>query len=228
QIREELRAMIGQLAVEIAVDIGVGIALSFFTFGAGALAAAGKALATIGRWIPKFAALINRLRSLIQLSKRTATVMRRAAIEAIESAVSGTIANAGASLAFGNFSWSNLGSATIASSVGGAFAGPFSHIGTQSASRVTRVSTRAAVDSVTGGAGGVAGEWAASQVTGNDFNLIMAAVTGSAGGAASGGISGIASPSSGGAHLPLATPPKPSPSQSPGSNVSSGVSTGSA
>jgi hypothetical protein len=197
-IREELLAMLGQLALEVAIDIGVGVALSFFSFGAGALAGMAKAAATVARWIPKIVSVINRLKTLIRASKRLMALMRRAAIEAIESTVSGTIANAGASIAFGNFSWSNLGGAAVSSGIGGMFTGPFSHIGASSTSRVVRVTTQGGVQGVTGGVGGVVGEWTASQLTGQDFNLVMSALVGSVGGTVSGGVSGIGSPSGAG------------------------------
>ena len=193
-IRGELLAMLGQLALEVAIDIGVGIALSFFTFGAGALAAAGKAAMTVARWIPKLLSVVNKLKTLILQAKRTMAVMRRAAIEAIESTVSGTVANAGASLAFGNFSWDQLGGAAISSGIGGMISGPFSHIGSNIASRGPRITVRAGVDGITGGAGGVAGEWVASQVTGQDFNLLMSFLVGSAGGTVAGGLTSIKSP----------------------------------
>ncbi len=197
-IRGELLAMLGQLALEIAIDIGVGVALSFFTFGAGAAAGIAKAATTVARWIPKIIAVLNRLKTLIMSAKRTMAVMRRAAIESIKSTVSGTIANAGASLAFGNFSWDGLGGAALSSGIGGVVSGPFSHIGSNIASRGTRITTRASIDGVTGAGGGIAGEWAASQVTGQDFNLLMAALVGTAGGTAGGGLGAIKSPGGGG------------------------------
>ena len=206
-IRDELRAMLGQLAVEVAIDIGVGVALSFFTFGAGALAAMGKAATTVARWVPKLVALVNRLRSLITVGKRTMALMRRAAVEAIESTVSGTIANAGASLAFGNFSWSGMGGAAISSGIGGVVAGPFSHVGSAATSRVTRVTTTSVVGGVTGGAGGVAGEFVASAVTGQEFNLIVAALAGTAGGTAGGALTNLRTPSVGGAPSAPSTAP---------------------
>ena len=196
EIRGELLAMLGQLALEVAIDIGVGVALSFFTFGAGALAGAAKAATTIARWIPKIAAVLRRLKTLIMTARRTMAVMRRAAIEAIESAVSGTIANAGASLTFGNFSWDGLAGAAISGGAGGAIAGPFSHIGSNITSRGTRITVRASVDGVTGGVGGVGGEFLASQVTGQEFNMLMAALVGTAGGTAGGGLTSIRNPGS--------------------------------
>src|SRR3546814_19950809 len=84
--------MLGQLALEVAIDIGVGIALSFFSFGAGALAGMAKAAATVARWIPKIVAVLNRLKSLIRVSTRLMALLRRAAVAAIEATVSGTIA----------------------------------------------------------------------------------------------------------------------------------------
>ncbi|MFC5337043.1 TNT domain-containing protein [Leucobacter denitrificans] len=195
EIRAELLAMLGQLAAEIALDIGLGAVLSLVSFGAGAVAAAGKAALTVARWVPKLLAVINRLKTLIQSAKRTMAVMRRASIEAIESAVSGTVANATASAAFGNFSWDDVGGAAVSSAIGGAIAGPFSHIGSSITSRGARVTTRATVDGVTGGVGGVAGEFAASQVTGQDFNLLMSTLVGAAGGAAGGGLTSIKNPS---------------------------------
>ncbi|MFC5337458.1 hypothetical protein [Leucobacter denitrificans] len=194
-IRTELLEMLGELAVEIAVDLGLGVFLSLISFGAGAVAAAGKAAVTVARWVPRLLAVINKLKTLIQLGKRTMGVMRRASIEALESMVSGTAANATASAAFGNFSWEDVGGAAVSSAIGGAIAGPFSHIGSSITSRGARVTTRATVDGVTGGVGGVAGEFAASQVTGQEFNLLMSALTGAAGGAVGGGATSIKSPS---------------------------------
>ncbi|MFC5336905.1 DNA/RNA non-specific endonuclease [Leucobacter denitrificans] len=197
EIRAELLEMLGQLAAEIALDIGLGAVLSLVSFGAGAVAAAGKAALTVARWVPKLIAVINRLKTLIQSAKRTMAAMRRASIEAIESAVSGAVANATASAAFGNFSWDDVGGAAVSSAIGGAIAGPFSHIGSSITSRGARVTTRATVDGVTGGVGGVAGEFAASQVTGQDFNLLMSTLVGAAGGAAGGGLTSIKNPSVG-------------------------------
>lgn len=193
-IRSELMSMLGQLALEVAIDVGVGIALSFITFGAGAAAGLAKAATTVARWIPKIVSVLQRLRMLIMSAKRTMAVMRRAAIESIKSTVSGTIANAGASLAFGNFSWDGLGAAALSSSVSGAVAGPFSHIGSNVASRGTRITKRAGVDGLTGGVGGAAGDWVASQVTGQDFNLLMSALVGTVGGAAGGGAGAVKNP----------------------------------
>lgn len=195
-IRGELRAMLGQLALEVAIDIGIGVALSFFSFGAGALAGVAKAAATVARWIPKLLSVINRLKTLIQSSKRLMALMRRAAIEAIESTVSGTIANAGASLAFGNFSWSGLGGAALSSGIGGVVSGPFSHIGSTITSRGPRMVVTGSVGAVTGAGGGIAGEWAASQVTGQEFNLLVSALVGAGGGAAGGSLGNIATPGS--------------------------------
>lgn len=195
-IRGELLSMLGQLALEVAIDIGVGIALSFFTFGAGALAAAGKAAMTVARWIPRLLHVVERLKTLIMAAKRTMAFVRRAAIEGIQATVSGTVANATASAAFGNFSWSGLGGAAISSGIGGLVSGPFSHIGANIANRGPRITVRATVDGITGGAGGVAGEWAAAQVSGQDFNLLMSFLVGTAGGAAGGGLTSIKNPGS--------------------------------
>ena len=195
-IRGELRAMLGQLALEVAIDIGVGVALSFFSFGAGALAGIAKAATTVARWIPKLLSVINRLKALIQTSKRLMALMRRAAIEAIESTVSGTVASAGASLAFGNFSWSGLGGAALSSGIGGVVSGPFSHIGSTMTSRGPRLLVTGGVGAVTGAGGGVAGEWAASQVSGQEFNLLVSALVGAGGGTAGGSLGNIKTPAS--------------------------------
>ncbi len=201
-IRGELLSMAAQIVAEILLDVGIGLVLSAFTFGAGALVAAGKAITTVLKWVPRLLALVNKLKTLIMQAKRTMAVMRRAAIEAIESTVSGTIANATVSLASGNFSWQGLGGAAISSGIGGAISGPFSHIGSNIASRGPRIATRAGVDGLTGGAGGIAGEWVASQATGQDFNLLMAALVGTAGGTLAGGATSIKSPGGGGGGLP--------------------------
>ena len=229
-IRSELESMMGQLLTEIAIDLAITGVLAVLTAGIGAIAGSAKAAATIVKWAVRINNVILRLRALVTSSKAAVRIGSRIGIEALRSTVSGTMANAGASLMYGDFSWSGLGTAAITSGVGGGFAGPFSHIGTQSASRVTRISTQAGVGGITGAGGGVAGEWVASEITGSDFNLIMAAVTGGIGGTAGGGIGGIGGPSSGGGTSPFAIAPKPTPAgTTPGSNGSAtpGVSTGS-
>ena len=228
-IRAELESMMGQLLAEIAIDLAITGVLAVLTAGIGAIAGSAKAAATIVKWAVRINNVILRLRALITSSKAAVRITSRIGIEALRSTVSGTMANAGASLIYGNFSWSNLGTAAITSSVGGGFAGPFSHIGTQSASRLTRMSTQAGVGTLTGTGGGIAGEWTASQITGSDFNLIMAAVTGGIGGAASGGAGGIANPSSGGGGPLFGIGPKPSPAGTQPTSPAStqGVSSGS-
>ncbi len=190
-IRDELRSMIAQLALEIAIDIGVGVALSFFTFGAGAVAGIAKAAETVVSWIVRFVEVVSRLKGLVQAAKVLMALARRGTMEVIKGTISGTVANAGSSLAFGNFSWSNLGGAAIASGIGGVFSAPFASVGSRIVSRTGRVAAISGVGAVTGGVGGFAGDFVASQVTGQQFNAVMSVLGGTVGGAAGGGLGNI-------------------------------------
>ncbi|SBN61425.1 hypothetical protein GA0004736_0312 [Curtobacterium sp. 9128] len=185
QAAEEIRSMIEQLLAELAVDVGISIALSFVTFGLGALAGAANGARLVITWANRIAGVIRKLALLNKIHAeqflKAANMLRklehgsfvtRFTYETVKGTISGTAAPIIVNALHGKGTSMNDIIATAAGSVvGGAFGG----FGGAALSRVGRGAANEA-------AGTVAPTfWKATAVEG-----AKSAATGAVGGAAGG------------------------------------------
>ncbi|WP_420365708.1 hypothetical protein AAEP80_01730 [Curtobacterium sp. L3-7] len=185
QAAEEIRSMIEQLLAELAVDVGISIALSFVTFGLGALAGAANGARLVITWANRIAGVIRKLALLNKIHAeqflKAANMLRklehgsfvtRFTYETVKGTISGTAAPIIVNALHGKGTSMNDIIATAAGSVvGGAFGG----LGGAALSRVGRGAASEA-------AGTVAPTfWKATAVEG-----AKSAATGAVGGAAGG------------------------------------------
>lgn len=78
---EEIGWLIAQMVAEIALEIGVGVALSFVTAGLGAVATAAKVAFTVGRWAIRIAEVCHRLAALMRGALAAARIPARGAAQ---------------------------------------------------------------------------------------------------------------------------------------------------
>ncbi|MFZ6991726.1 DNA/RNA non-specific endonuclease [Curtobacterium sp. RRHDQ66] len=185
QAAEEIRSMIEQLLAELALDVGISIALSFVTFGLGALAGAANGARLVVTWANRIAGVIRKLALLNKIHAeqflKAANMLRklehgsfvtRFTYETVKGTITGTAAPIIVNALHGKGTSMNDIIATAAGSVvGGAFGG----FGGAALSRVGRGAASEA-------AGTVAPTfWKATAVEG-----AKSAATGAVGGAAGG------------------------------------------
>ena len=201
---EEIGWFIAQMAVEIALEIGVGVLLGAITFGAGAAAMAAKIAFTVMRWAIKIANLCKKLRTLIMAALRAARAAIRVGIHAAKEALSAGIASAITTVSFNQvrgaldpaYQPQNVLTAALAATAGGATGGVFSRVGATGTSRVTstalRRTTHLGVEVGAGALDGLVSAAAESRLNGTEFNPLSAVVLGSLlGGAMSGRAPGV-------------------------------------
>jgi hypothetical protein len=204
--REELAMFLAQMAVELAVDLGLTAVLSVALPGIGTLLGGGKAAATIAKWVMKIAELIHKLRILNRIpATRLAAMIRTGLKEVSIGTVSSTISSAGVGTAFtaikgeaitakGVFSMAAGG--FVGGMAGGVTGGSASKLLGRGANTVTnglkKFTSGALEGGVDGGLGGLA-EGAVSGQGGNPLtNIVAGAILG-------GGVSS-ATPSGGAGH----------------------------
>ncbi len=176
QAKQDFALNLGQLVLEIALDLGITAALTLVTGPLGAALGSVKILATIAKWV-------NRIRESI-LAARLAIIALR---EALKGAAVSAASAAGASAVFDGMvrgQWDRVGVAALSSAAGGFVGGPISHAISGGSRGIIR-------NALAGGGGGAfdgaASELVASSLEDRDFNLLagagMGVLTGTAGGA---------------------------------------------
>ncbi|GAA1811062.1 glycohydrolase toxin TNT-related protein [Agromyces neolithicus] len=141
---EEIGWFIAQMAVEIAIEIGLGALLGAVTFGAGAAAMALKIATTVMRWALKIAALCKKLRMLVMAALRMARMAIRAGAMVIRETLSAGLASAITTASFNqvrgaldpNYQPQNVLNAALSAAAGGAAGGGASRIGGRLTSNV--------------------------------------------------------------------------------------------
>ena len=131
QAWEEIGWFIAQMAVEIAIEIGLGALLGMVTFGAGAAAMAAKIALTVTRWALKIAALCKKLRMLVMAALRAARLAIRGGAMVIRETLSASLASAITTVSFNtvrgaldpNFQPQNVLNAALSAAAGGAAGG---------------------------------------------------------------------------------------------------------
>ncbi|MGI9821843.1 hypothetical protein [Agromyces sp. Marseille-Q5079] len=206
---EEIGWFIAQMAVEIAIEIGVGALLGMVTFGAGAAAMAAKIMLTVTRWAIKIATLCRKLRTLIMMALRAARMAIRGGIRVARESISAGLASGITTVSFNsvrgaldpNYQPQNVLNAALSAAAGGATGGTFSG----AAGRLTSSVPSGGMQQVThfaaevgGGAIDGLGEGlAGSALSGQAFEPLSAMAAGALlGGALSGRPGGAHSPSS--------------------------------
>ncbi|WP_394554568.1 RNase A-like domain-containing protein [Agromyces sp. MMS24-JH15] len=89
---EEIGWLIAQMAIEIALEIGVGVALSVITVGAGAIATAAKVAFTVARWAIRIAEVCQRLAALVRAALVAARIPARGAAHLAKDSIASGIA----------------------------------------------------------------------------------------------------------------------------------------
>lgn len=218
---EEIGWFIAQMAVEIALEIGIGALLGAVTFGAGAAAMAAKIMFTVTRWALKIAALCKKLRTLIMMALRAARMAIRGGIRVAREALSAGLASGITTVSFNtvrgaldpSYQPQNVLTAALSSAVGGAAGGMVSGAGGRITSGVGNTAiqrvTHVTVETGSGAVDGLASGYAESTLNGQPFSPLSSMAAGALlGGALSGrpgggaGTPGGSSGSSGGGNGP--------------------------
>src|SRR5918993_4052289 len=206
QAWEEIGWFIAQMAVEIAIEIGLGALLGMVTFGAGAAAMAAKIALTVTRWALKIAALCKKLRMLVMAALRAARVAIRGGAMVIRETLSAGLASAITTVSFNtvrgaldpNFQPQNVLNAALSAAAGGAAGGGVSRVG---AGRLTdnvansglRRATHLGVETSGGAIDGLVSGAAESGLNGTAFSPLSSMAAGALlGGALSGRPGGTA------------------------------------
>ncbi|MFD6053885.1 hypothetical protein ACFWE1_04875, partial [Agromyces sp. NPDC060279] len=206
---EEIGWFIAQMAIEIALEIGIGALLGAVTFGAGAAAMAAKIMLTVTRWAIKIAALCQKLRRLIMAALRVARMAVRGGIRVAREALSAGLASAITTASFNqvrgaldpNYQPQNVLNAALASAAGGAAGGTVSGAAGRLTNRINpgamqRV-THIAVETGGGAVDGLASGLAESGLNGTPFSPLSSIAAGALlGGALAGRPGGHGGPSS--------------------------------
>lgn len=201
---EEIGWFLAQMAAEILLEIGIGVALSFVTFGAGAAVMAAKIVTTVMRWAIKIANLCRRLRGLIQAALRAARAAVRMGVRVARETISAGLASGISAQGFNmvrgaidpDYQPQNVLAAALSGAAGGAAGGVVSRVGGGSVtSRVTNPAlnraTHIAVETGSGAIDGLVSGGVESLVSGEEFNPLGAVVLGSLLGGAMAGKPGV-------------------------------------
>ena len=224
QAWEEIGWFVAQMAVEIAIEIGLGALLGMVTFGAGAAAMAAKIALTVTRWALKIAALCKKLRILVMAALRAARVAIRGGAMVIRESLSAGLASGITTVSFNsvrgaldpNFQPQHVLNAALAAAAGGAAGGGVSRVGgggltNNIASAGLRRTTHIGVEVSGGAMDGLVSGAAESGLNGTAFSPLSSVFAGALlGGALSGRPgAGTVAPASGagtGAGPGVATP----------------------
>src|SRR5215207_5282479 len=236
QAWEEIGWFIAQMAVEIAIEIGLGALLGMVTFGAGAAAMAAKIALTVTRWALKIAALCKKLRRLVMMALRAARMAIRAGVKIARETISAGLASGITTISFNtvrgaldpNFQPQNVLNAALSAAAGGAAGGGVSRIG---AGRLTdnvmnnglRRATHIGVETGAGAVDALASGLADAGLNGTPFSPLSSMAAGALlGGALSGRPGGSGAPTSSAPSAPSGT----GVSTPDSGNIPSGTSTG--
>jgi hypothetical protein len=214
---EEIGWFLGQMAAEIALDLGLGALLTLATGGLGAPAVAGKIALTVMRWVQKIAALVQKLVALTRMNALAAKVLLRALAEGTQSAIATVTVQAGVNAIRGPEHAQSLLAAGLGSFAGGGIAGRFGDGGAHilrinARTGVSRVAANTAVGVGEGAIDGLTDGVVQAAVNGDmsTFNPIQSGVMGSLIGGAARPITGggrPSAPSSGGGGTPSTNSP---------------------
>ncbi|RII42761.1 hypothetical protein DWB68_05335 [Galactobacter valiniphilus] len=173
--REELLWMVGEFAIEIAVDVGLTIALSFIP--GGTILGSAKAATTIAKWARKINDLIDKLKGLQRLAmlavKGAAHGLKEAVKEAIVTGATVTVVNV-ARAGDKDYQQRNPFIAAAAAGVSGGVSSPIGN-------RVKpggNAWAKAGAEAVEGAAGGLVDGGLTSLMTNQEFNPLQAATFG--------------------------------------------------
>ncbi|RUR01593.1 toxin glutamine deamidase domain-containing protein [Labedella endophytica] len=222
---EEIGWFLGQMAAEIALDLGLGALLTVATAGAGAPLVAGKIALTVLNWARKIANLVQKLVALTRMNALAAKVLLKALREGTQSAIATVTVQAAVNVVAPDRA-QNLLTVGLGSFAGGAIGGRVGDGGSHvlrigSRSGATRVAMNTAVGAGEGAVDGLTDGLVQSGVGGVPFDPISSAGLGAliGGGArtigggtrpnapSTGGGSGSSSPSPDGVDVPSSSTP---------------------
>jgi hypothetical protein len=192
---EEIGWFLGQMAAEIAVDLGLGALLSIATGGLGAPAVVAKIAVTVMKWVMKIADLVKALVRLTRMNAMAAKVLLRALAEGTQSAVATVTVQAAVNVASPERA-QNLLTVGLGSFAGGSISGRVGDGGAHvlrvgSRSGATRVAMNTAIGATEGAVDGLTDGLVQAGVGGVPFDPISSAGLGSL-------IGGVARPVGGG------------------------------
>ncbi|RWZ68317.1 hypothetical protein ELQ92_03610 [Labedella populi] len=195
---EEIGWFLGQMAAEIALDLGLGALLSVATGGLAAPAVVAKIATTVMRWVLKIAALVQKLVALTRMNALAAKVLLRALAEGTQSAIATVTVQAAVNVVAPERAQSLL-AAGLGSFAGGSVSGRVGDGGAHilrinSRSGFSRVATNSAVGVTEGAVDGLTDGVVQSAVTGSPVNPLSSAALGALIGGPARTISGGARP----------------------------------
>ncbi|WP_242089495.1 hypothetical protein [Curtobacterium sp. DN_7.5] len=201
--RNEIMDIVKELAIAVGVEVGVSVALSFFTFGASAVVGAAATSATVMRFVVRIAEVIQRLITLSRIPREAiengvrlfqavgrGSKFARIAGETFKGMATGVVSQGFSNILVEGKSFSEgWQGALLGGAVGGTIGGGLGLVGrtgreaAATRSTVTHVAVSTGRGAVTGAAGGVGGDYVTAKVNGQDFNVIQSLVFGTVGGA---------------------------------------------
>lgn len=201
--RNEIMDIVKELAIAVGVEVGVSIALSFFTFGASAVVGAAATSATVMRFVVRIAEVIQRLITLSRIPREAiengvrlfqavgrGSKFARIAGETFKGMATGVVSQGFSNILVEGKSFSEgWQGALLGGAVGGGIGGGLGLVGrtgreaAATRSTFTHVAVSTGRGAVTGAAGGVGGDYVTAKVNGQDFNVIQSLVFGTVGGA---------------------------------------------
>lgn len=202
--RNEIMDIVKELAIAVGVEVGVSIALSFFTFGASAVVGAAATSATVMRFVVRIAEVIQRLITLSRIPREAiengvrlfqavgrGSRFARIAGETFKGMATGVVSQGFSNILVEGKSFSEgWQGALLGGAVGGTIGGGLGLVGrtgreaAATRSTFTHVAVSTGRGAVTGAASGVGGDYVTAKVNGQDFNVIQSLVFGTVGGAA--------------------------------------------
>jgi hypothetical protein len=168
---EEIGWFLGQMAAEIALDLGLGALLSVATGGLAAPAVVAKIATTVMRWVIKIAQLVQKLVALTRMNALAAKLLLRALAEGTQSAVATVTVQAAVNQIRGPEHAQSLLAVGLGSFAGGGIAGRFGDGG----AHVLRINARTGVSRVASNTAVGVGEGAIDGLT---DGVVQAAVQG--------------------------------------------------
>lgn len=176
---EEIAWFLGQMAAEIAVDLGLGALLSIATGGLGAPAVVAKIAVTVMKWVIKIAELVKKLVTLTRMNAMAAKILLKALAEGTQSAIATVTVQAAVNVASPERA-QNLLTVGLGSFAGGGISGRVGDGGAHvlrvgSRSGATRVAMNTALGAGEGAVDGLTDGLVQSGVGGVPFDPISSA-----------------------------------------------------
>ncbi|UOE42908.1 hypothetical protein [Agromyces larvae] len=97
---EEIGWLLGQMAAEIVLEVGVGVLLSVVTAGVGAAATAAKIAFTVARWAIRIAEVCHRLTTLIRGALTAARLTGRTAAHLVKDSIAAGVAGVASQIGY--------------------------------------------------------------------------------------------------------------------------------